>query len=88
MDYNRYKQMMEQVEFLKPYEQADGTEWGEMINYLCLLASRIDYVTDDLAEQIALEISENVAYVKEHATIVERSEIFTRKVIDVEWDDR
>ena len=83
-----YQKLRRDVEFLAPYEQADGTEWGEMINYLCLLAGRIDYVSDELAELVAKEISDNVEYVKEHAKIIEYPETFTRTVVDVEWDDR
>lgn len=85
MDYQKLRQ---DVEFLTPYEQADGTEWGEMINYLCLLAGRIDYISEELAELVAKEISDNVAYVRENARIVETQETFTRKVVDIEWDDR
>jgi hypothetical protein len=86
-----YKKVREDIEFLAPYEQADGTEWGEMINYLCLLGGRLDYISDELAEMVAKEISDNAEYVREHARIVETvetKEIITRKTIDIEWDDR
>ncbi len=83
-----YNQLRENIEFLAPYEQADGTEWGEMINYLRLLAGRIDYVSEELGDLVAKEIEDNVEYVKANARIVETEETFTRKIVDVEWDDR
>lgn len=85
MDRNK---MWDDIEFLREYAELDCTEWGEMIGSLCILAGRIDMLSDQMAAVLAKEISDNVEYVKEHAKILEYPETFTRTVVDIEWDDR
>jgi hypothetical protein len=81
------EQLWNDIEFLSQYEELECSGWGEMIGHLCRLAGRIDYISDELAEMVAKEISDNVAYVKENAKIVTRTETFTKTFYDIEWSD-
>ena len=84
MDYDK---MWDDIEFLREYAELDGTEWGEMIGSLCILAGRVDLLSDELAAVLAKEIADNAEYVRQHAKIITVTETFTRTTADIEWDD-
>lgn len=84
MDRNK---MWDDIEFLREYAELDCTEWGEMIGSLCILAGRIDMLSDEMAAALAKEIADNAEYVRQHAKIVTVTETLTRTTADIEWDD-
>lgn len=82
-----YDTVRKNVHELQQYAELVHDEWSEMIGALCMLAGRIDMVSEQLAEAIQEELAYNVEYVRENAKIVTRTETFTRTVYDVEWKD-
>lgn len=78
--------MWDDIEFLGEFAELDGTEWGEMVGALCIMAGRIDMLSDEMADMLMKEIADNAEYVRAHAKIVETTETYTRTTRDIEWD--
>lgn len=83
-----YDVLYNNIELLNKYTELTNDEWSETVIAMCILAGRIDYVSDDLAAALEREIAAEVEYVNEKATIVTRTETYTRTVYDIEWKDQ
>jgi hypothetical protein len=72
---------------LKSYAILDGTEWGEAMMALCHLSYYSHLLSQELSSALQKEISDNLAYVKANATIVESLETHTTKYKSLEWNE-
>lgn len=82
-----YDVLYNNIELLNKYTELTNDEWSETVIALCILAGRIDYISEELAAALEHEIAAEVEYVKEHANIVTRKETYTRTIYEVEWKD-
>jgi hypothetical protein len=72
---------------LKSYAILDGSEWGEAMMALCHLSYYSYLMSEELSVALQKEISDNLAYVKANATIVESSETHTTNYKTLEWNE-
>ena len=74
------------VEQLEDYVSLEGTEIGEACGALCLLASRLDYLSEEFQRAVDKELVEQLKMFQEQTTIVERQETRTFTVRELDWD--
>lgn len=70
---------------LETYANIEGSEIGEMCRMLVGLSHYTDFLSDDFLVVLSTELEEQLDNFKEYSTIVETEEVFTRKVISLEW---
>jgi hypothetical protein len=69
------------------YIEYDGTEIGELCERLLSLLHLRDYcLRDSFVEELEKEILEQYENFKNHATLTEKEETHTIKVISLEWE--
>lgn len=71
---------------LHKYASLDGTEIGELGLALIQLSRCVDYVSEEFAAALLVEMEEQLLNFQENARIVEREETFTRTVVSLEWE--
>ena len=75
----------EKAEELKKYADLENDELSEFWMGLISTAYRADFASDEFAAALEKEIDDQLAYCKENATIVEKDQTYTRKVVSLEW---
>jgi len=74
------------IEQLEVYVDLEGTEIGEACNALCLVASRMEYLSEEFQAAVDKELVEQLKMFQEQTTIVERQETRTYTVRNLDWD--
>lgn len=75
-----------QIYELEKYADLDGSELGEYCIALISVYNRRDYASPEFETLLDEELSRQLTYFKENCEIVERTETFTRKIRDLEWN--
>jgi hypothetical protein len=76
----------ELIEQLKVYVNLEGTEIGEACNALCIIAGRMEYLSEEFQTAVDKELVEQLKMFQEQTTIIERQETRTYTVRELDWD--
>jgi len=74
----------EQINQLREYADADGTEYGEVINAMIEVLHRRDYIQNsEFEKELVEELTETLKYFEANFKWVETQETFTHKVVNL-----
>ena len=75
-----------QLDELMKYAKLDGTEWGEAMMAMYKLYSYRAMLSEDIIAALEKEINDHHRETLAHCQIVQREEISTTIVQELEWD--
>jgi hypothetical protein len=80
-----FEEIEKMREELIEYSDLEGTELGESCARLCAMSHYSDYVSESFYAAVIEEMKNQLAMFKRETNIVETTETYTRKVVDLEW---
>ncbi len=72
---------------LAKYAEIEGSEIGETCSTLISLVRCCDYVTPEFYTALCKEMKVQLDNFKEHSRIVEREEVKTYRIKELEWEN-
>ena len=79
--------MMDDIEALKEYGEAEGTEVGDYLCVLCDFRNFISIANPEFMKAYHHEISEQLDFMKSNTKIIRTTETREIEVVDLEWLD-